>query len=57
MPSVLREETWRDRPDTGERTGSQIAAAFGEHTGLPARYEALPLQVRGDDADTQAMFR
>jgi uncharacterized protein YbjT (DUF2867 family) len=40
-----------------ERTGSQIAAAFGEHAGLPARYEALPLQVLGDDADAQAMFR
>ena len=26
-----------------ERTGSQIAAAFGAHAGLPARYEALPL--------------
>ena len=34
-----------------ERTGSQIADAFGEHAGLPARYEALPLQVLGDDAD------
>lgn len=40
-----------------ERTGSQIAAAFGEHAGLPARYEALPLQVLGDDSDSQAMFR
>jgi len=40
-----------------ERTGSQIAAAFGEHAGLPARYEAVPLQVLGDDADAQAMFR
>lgn len=40
-----------------ELTGSQIAAAFGEHAGLPARYEALPLQVLGDDADAQAMFR
>jgi uncharacterized protein YbjT (DUF2867 family) len=40
-----------------ERTGSQIAAAFGEHAGLPARYEALPLQVLGDNVDTQAMFR
>jgi uncharacterized protein YbjT (DUF2867 family) len=40
-----------------ERTGSQIAAAFGEHAGLPARYEALPLQVLGDNADAQAMFR
>lgn len=40
-----------------ERTGPQIAAAFGEHTGRPARYEALPLQVLGEDADAQAMFR
>lgn len=40
-----------------ELTGSQIAAAFGAHAGLPARYEALPLQVLGDDADAQAMFR
>jgi uncharacterized protein YbjT (DUF2867 family) len=40
-----------------ELTGSEIAAAFGEHAGLPARYEALPLQVLGDDADAQAMFR
>jgi uncharacterized protein YbjT (DUF2867 family) len=40
-----------------ERTGSQMAAAFGEHAGLPARYEALPLQVLGDSEDAQAMFR
>ena len=40
-----------------ERTGSQIAAAFGEHAGLPARYEALPLHVLDDNLDTQAMFR
>ncbi|MGW4462274.1 NmrA/HSCARG family protein [Micromonospora sp. NPDC004704] len=40
-----------------ERTGSQIAAAFGEHAGLPARYEALPLQALGDNPDMQAMFR
>ncbi|WP_284739952.1 NmrA/HSCARG family protein [Amycolatopsis sp. RTGN1] len=40
-----------------ELTGSQIAAAFGAHAGLPARYEALPLQVLGDDEDAQAMFR
>jgi uncharacterized protein YbjT (DUF2867 family) len=38
-------------------TGSQIAAAFGEHAGLPARYEALPLHVLDDNPDTQAMFR
>ncbi|MEU4243176.1 NmrA/HSCARG family protein [Actinoplanes sp. NPDC026619] len=40
-----------------ERTGSQIAAAFGAHAGLPARYEALPLHVLGDNEDAQAMFR
>jgi uncharacterized protein YbjT (DUF2867 family) len=40
-----------------ELTGSRIAAAFGAHAGLPARYEALPLHVLGDDADAQAMFR
>ena len=40
-----------------ERTGSQIAAAFGQHVGLAARYEALPLQVLGDSEDAQAMFR
>lgn len=40
-----------------ERTGSQIAAAFGAHAGLPARYEALPLSVLGDNEDGQAMFR
>jgi uncharacterized protein YbjT (DUF2867 family) len=38
-------------------TGSQIAAAFGEHAGLPARYEALPVEVLGDSEDAQAMFR
>ena len=38
-------------------TGSQIAAAFGAHAGLPARYEALPLHVLGDNPDAQAMFR
>jgi uncharacterized protein YbjT (DUF2867 family) len=40
-----------------ERTGSEIAVAFGEHAGLPARYEALPPQVLGDDEDLRAMFR
>ncbi|WP_327397296.1 NmrA/HSCARG family protein [Streptomyces phaeochromogenes] len=40
-----------------ELTGSQIAAAFGEHAGLPARYEALPLHVLDDNPDTRAMFR
>ena len=36
------------------RTGSQIAAAFGEAANLPARYEELPVEtVQGD---TAAMF-
>ncbi|MFJ5986219.1 NmrA/HSCARG family protein [Lentzea sp. NPDC092896] len=39
------------------RTGGEIAAAFGEHLGLPARYEGLPLQVLADNPDSQAMFR
>ncbi|WP_326758509.1 NmrA/HSCARG family protein [Streptomyces phaeochromogenes] len=39
------------------RTGSQIAAAFGERAGLPARYEALPLQALDDNPHLQAMFR
>ncbi|WNV87048.1 NmrA/HSCARG family protein [Umezawaea sp. Da 62-37] len=40
-----------------ELTGSQIAAAFGAHAGLPARYEALPLSVLGGDPEEEAMFR
>ncbi|MFF5009873.1 NmrA family NAD(P)-binding protein [Streptomyces phaeochromogenes] len=39
------------------RTGSQIAAAFGERAGLPARYEALPLQDLDGNPHLQAMFR
>jgi uncharacterized protein YbjT (DUF2867 family) len=39
-----------------EPTGSQIAAAFGAHAGLPSRYEALPLSVLPNDLD-KAMFR
>ncbi|MCZ2826604.1 MULTISPECIES: NmrA/HSCARG family protein [unclassified Modestobacter] len=40
-----------------ERTGEQIAAAFGAAAGLPARYEALPLAVLGGDEDMTRMFR
>ncbi|GAA1487958.1 NmrA/HSCARG family protein [Brachybacterium sacelli] len=40
-----------------ELTGSQIAAAFAEHTGMPARYEALPISVLDGSDDMQAMFR
>jgi uncharacterized protein YbjT (DUF2867 family) len=39
-----------------ELTGPQIAAAFGAHAGLPARYEALPLSVLPSDLD-RVMFR
>lgn len=39
-----------------ERTGSQIAAAFGEYAGLEARYEALPIQVLDGQDDMQKMF-
>ncbi|MFD5827250.1 NmrA/HSCARG family protein [Lentzea sp. NPDC060358] len=41
---------------TDQLTGSQIAAAFGAHAGLPARYEALPLSAV-TDAEDRAMFR
>ncbi|MFF1880152.1 NmrA/HSCARG family protein [Pseudarthrobacter sp. NPDC058196] len=40
-----------------ELTGSQIAAAFAEHTGIPARYEALPIAALDGQDDMQAMFR
>ncbi|MGO1389677.1 NmrA/HSCARG family protein [Brachybacterium alimentarium] len=40
-----------------ELTGSQIAATYAKHTGMPARYEALPLSVLDDSYDMQAMFR
>jgi uncharacterized protein YbjT (DUF2867 family) len=40
-----------------ELTGSQIAAAFAERTGTPARYEALPLAAMDGQDDMQAMFR
>ncbi|MGY1640891.1 NmrA/HSCARG family protein [Geodermatophilus sp. SYSU D00703] len=39
-----------------ERTGEQIAAAFGERAGLPGRYEPVPLDALGDDEDSRAMF-
>lgn len=40
-----------------ELTGSEIAAAFGDRAGMPARYEALPLAVLDGQDDMQAMFR
>ncbi|WP_341955337.1 NmrA/HSCARG family protein [Microbacterium sp. LWH13-1.2] len=39
-----------------ELTGPQIAAAFGAHVRLPARYQPLPLSVLSNDLD-RAMFR
>ncbi|MEV6926148.1 NmrA/HSCARG family protein [Dactylosporangium sp. NPDC051485] len=38
-------------------TGKQIAQAIGAHAGLPARYEALPLEAIASFGDTAAMFR
>jgi len=40
-----------------ELTGSEIAAIFGEHVGLSARYEALPVEVLDGQDDLQKMFR
>ena len=40
-----------------ELTGGEIAATFAEKTGLPTRYEALPLTVMDGQDDMQAMFR
>jgi uncharacterized protein YbjT (DUF2867 family) len=40
-----------------ELIGSEIAAAHGEKSGLPARYEALPISVLEGQDDLQAMFR
>jgi uncharacterized protein YbjT (DUF2867 family) len=39
-----------------ELTGEQVAAAFGDRAGLPARFEPLPLDVLADDPDQHAMF-
>jgi uncharacterized protein YbjT (DUF2867 family) len=39
-----------------ELSGEQIADAFGQQAGLPARFEPLPLTVLADDPDLQIMF-
>jgi uncharacterized protein YbjT (DUF2867 family) len=39
-----------------ELTGEQIAEAYQHRYNVPARYEPLPIEVLGDDADQQAMF-
>jgi uncharacterized protein YbjT (DUF2867 family) len=39
-----------------ELTGEQIAAVIGEQRGVPARFEALPLEVLAGNPDQQAMF-
>jgi uncharacterized protein YbjT (DUF2867 family) len=38
-------------------TGEQIAQAIGAHAGVPARYEALPLEAIASFGDTAEMFR
>jgi uncharacterized protein YbjT (DUF2867 family) len=40
-----------------ELTGSEIAATFGAHVGMSARYEALPVEVLDGQDDLQKMFR
>jgi uncharacterized protein YbjT (DUF2867 family) len=39
-----------------ELTGEQIAAAYQHRYHIPARYDPLPIEVLGGDADQQAMF-
>jgi uncharacterized protein YbjT (DUF2867 family) len=39
-----------------ELTGEQIAEAYEHRYDAPARYEALPIEVLGGDADQRAMF-
>lgn len=39
-----------------ELTGEQLAEAYQHRYGVPARYEPLPIEVLGDDADQRAMF-
>jgi uncharacterized protein YbjT (DUF2867 family) len=39
-----------------ELTGEQIAAAYQHRYDVPARYEPLPIEVLGGDADQRAMF-
>jgi len=40
-----------------ELTGSEVAATFGAHVGMSARYEALPVEVLDGQDDLQKMFR
>ena len=39
-----------------ELTGEQIAEAYQDRYGVPARYEPLPIDVLNGDADQRAMF-
>jgi len=39
-----------------ELTGDQVAAVYGQHFGLPARFDPLPLDVLEQDPDRKAMF-
>jgi uncharacterized protein YbjT (DUF2867 family) len=40
-----------------ELTGEQIAEAYQHRYDVPARYEPLPVEVFGGDADQRAMFQ
>lgn len=52
-----------EAPDGGleiagdELTGEQIAAAFGDAAGLPARFEPIPLSALDGQDDMQRMYR
>ena len=39
-----------------ELTGDQIAEAYGRRYGVPARYEALPVETLRENFDMYAMF-
>ncbi|MCS5717659.1 NmrA/HSCARG family protein [Herbiconiux sp. CPCC 205763] len=57
--AVMLDPAWLGRSieiagDT--RTGSEMAAAFGQAAGLPAEYQALPISVLDGNEDMLAMF-
>jgi len=54
-PSAIQGDSVEIAGDT--RTGSQIAAAIGAYAGLPAHYEALPLDAIAAFGDMAEMFR
>jgi len=54
-PGVLGEDALEIAGDV--LTGPEMAQRIGAHLGREARFEALPLDVLGDDDDTKTMFR